>query len=47
MQQNFGLIKEALNQVKSFKIKTGQVHFKYDGNKNSLEKFIKINEYIN
>ena len=28
------------------KIKTGQVHFKYDGNAESLKKFIKENEHI-
>ena len=28
------------------KIKTGQVHFKYDGNPESLKKFIKENEHI-
>ena len=28
------------------KIKTGQVHFKYDGNAESLKKFVKENQYI-
>ena len=44
--QNFGMIEEDFKSKVLSKIKTGQVHFKYDGNAESLKKFIKENEHI-